>query len=782
MTELLSHYQPNLFLGKHVTEVKTATDFILSNHTDRVVNKRAKTQEIMDGLVRCHDLGKGSRAFQEYITNPAHYTGSKQSKAHAGLSAALGLLWAKAQGWKSLEALALAQVVSGHHGGFQPLDYLRDIRLQPDDDGLLAEQWESLDFRQLRKATELNLSGVAGDFSDGGRWLFRRSRVKDALDELEVFDAVCFRVWTQFLFSVLLEADKAFLALREEDSKHYLTWSRAGLEPVIVDRFLSVLPDSPVNKLRQQARSQVLSNMDEQPACCMITLPTGIGKTLIAASWAMITRQRMAERNKGIPPKIIIVLPYLSIIDQTEHVYRQLLGHGMQSTPSTELLMASHSLSERTYELEGDSPGQRHTEFFLDTWRSEIVITTFDQLLLAIFSAKTRHLMRFHQLMDAIIILDEVQALPCQLWDPVDKVLRALTVEGMSKILIMSATQPAMLQGASELVGNEDDVNTIFRHFKRYRLILHHRDSLTLDVFLTELKSRLEDWTEKGLRVLITLNTRASARTVRDALSKHLEDMELPVYLISADVTPLDRLIKIDEIKKDRPCIVVSTQTVEAGVDIDMDLVIRDFGPLDSIIQIAGRCNRNNRQGIYGGQVKVVALKSSKGRNYADMVYDPILLSVTHEVLDGFDEIGEEDVLGLSHRYFLLLSERRNTGESITKAFARWNEMPDIHCLLRGEARKQVSFLVRCDSESDLWIDRLKETLEIEDRWERRSALRRLAGPLQKRTVTVYARPNLYPEHYAKSIGPFWVLNDGYYSSERGLDLKLDEEDPVCIF
>jgi CRISPR-associated endonuclease/helicase Cas3 len=782
MTELLSHYKPDLFLSEHVNEVKWATDFILSNHTDIVVNKRSETQEIMDALVRCHDLGKGSRAFQKYISNPAHYTGPRESKAHAGLSAAMGLLWAKAQGWKPIHALLLVQVVSGHHSGFQPLDYVKDVRLQPDDDGLLEEQWQTLDFGQMSRATGLNFSGIAGDFSDGGRWLFRRCRVRDQLDELEVFDGICFRVWMQFLFSVLLEADKAFLALRQENSKHYLTWSHAKIEPAMVDRFLSVLPDSPVNKLRQQARTQVLNNMDENQVCCTITLPTGVGKTLIAASWAMITRRRMAKRNKGIPPKIIIVLPYLSIIDQTERIYRKLLGCSLENTSSTEVLMASHSLSERSYELEGDSPGQRHTEFFLDTWRSEIVITTFDQLLLAIFSQKTRHLMRFHQLMDAIIILDEVQALPCQLWDPIDNVLRGLTVEGESRILMMSATQPGMLCGAYELVGHKDDVNSIFRQFKRYRIVLRHKDPLALDAFVTELKSRLEDWTEQGLRILVTLNTRASARTVWDALSNHLEDMDIPVYLISADVTPVDRLIKIGKVKKGQPCIVVSTQTVEAGVDMDMDLVIRDFGPLDSIIQIAGRCNRNNRNGIYGGRVEVVSLKSCKGRDYSDMIYDPILLSVTHEVLDGHNEIGEEDVIDLSRKYFALLSERRNTGENLTKAFARWNEMPDIHSLLRGEARKQVSFLVRCDSKSDLWINKLKETLEIEDRWDRRSALRRLAGPLQKRTVTVYARPNLYPDHYARSIGPFWVLNDGYYSSQRGLDLKLDEEDTVCIF
>jgi len=255
-------------------------------------------------------------------------------------------------------------------------------------------------------------------------------------------------------------------------------------------------------------------------------------------------------------------------------------------------------------------------------------------------------------------------------------------------------------------------------------------------------------------------------------------------HLLSADLTPFDRLQKIAAIKSGHSCLVVSTQTVEAGVDIDMDVVIRDFAPLDSIIQIAGRCNRNNRKGDHGGLVEVVALQSSRGKSYMDMIYDPVLLNVSKEVFAGHEEIGEEDVLSLSRRYFSLLKMRRNIGKEITRAFARWEEFPDIRSLFRGDATKQVSFIVKSGSDPrvDRWINNLREALTIEDKWERRSALRRLAGKLQKRTVTVYARADLFPEDYAEPVGPFWLLQDGYYSSDRGIDLKLDEENPACIF
>ena len=783
MSSLVSHYQPSLTLAEHIESVKRAADFLLSNHSRKTVTKRPETRNILDAITRCHDFGKGSPAFQEYIRDPESYRGSSLAKSHAALSAALSILWARKERWKPLSILVLAEVIAGHHTGFHPLEYLKNVCLQPDDDGLLEEQWDGLDYGRLSQATSLDLSQISAGFEDGGRWLFRRCNVEKELQGLPLKEGIRFRLWTQFVFSILLEADKALLAFRDQ-KRLYLSGTRPAMDPALVDRFITTLPATPLDSLRQQARNRVLGNLDEQHRYFTITLPTGVGKTLTAANWVFTLRQRLVATNNDIPAKIIVVLPYLSIVDQTEQIYRQLLGMEDQRGAATEFLMASHSLSERSYELEGESLRQNYSDFFLDTWRSELVITTFDQLLLALFSSKTRYLMRFHQLLDSIIIMDEIQAIPCRLWDPVDQVLRALAAEGEARILMMSATQPAILQNTKELVGDNEEVAAIFGRFKRYRIVLRHRQPLKLPSFINELRDRVPEWAAKAQRVLITLNTRASCRAVYDELCEALEETGISIYLLSADLTPFDRLQKIAKIKSGYPCIVVSTQTVEAGVDIDMDVVIRDFAPLDSIIQIAGRCNRNNRKGDHGGLVEVVSLQSSKGKSYMDMIYDPVLLNVSEEVFEGYEEIGEEEVLSLSRRYFSLLKMRRNIGKEITKAFARWEEFPDIRSLFRGDATKQISFITRSDSDPqvDHWINKLREALATEDKWERRSTLRRLAGRLQKRTVTVYARSDLFPEDYAEPVGPFWLLKDGYYSSDRGIDLKLDEENPVCIF
>lgn len=772
---LLSHYQPTLQLRQHLAQVRAVADFLLAGHSARTRERRPETASLLNAVVRGHDLGKGSPAFQRYIRNPSKYRGDAHAKEHSALSAALATLWARTQGWEPLPVLAMAQIIAGHHAGFATLDYLEN-RLRLDEDDLLLDQWAGLERSALEQTTGLALAGTNGEFEDARRWLFRRQRVEERLHALPLAEAVGFRLWTQFLFSVLLEADKAFLALREEKLRRYFQQPRPVLRAECVDERLAALPETPLNGLRNQLRERIAAGAHHQHPCCKLTLPTGTGKTLLAATWAL--RQRAAA--EGPPPRIIIALPFLSIIDQTEQEYRQLLGLDTASRAQSDRLLASHSLSQREYELEGESLGQSYTRFYLDTWRAEVIVTTFDQLLLALFSPQPRHQMRFHSLMDALIILDEVQTLPCRLWDVVDQALRGLTVESDSRVLLMSATQPALLTGARELAGNESDVAEIFAAFQRYRLVFRHRQSQSLDDFIADLLPRLLDWRQQDKRVLITLNTRASAKAVWETVVEQLP--EIPVWLISADVTPRDRMDKIKAIKTGQACIVVSTQTIEAGVDIDMDVVIRDFAPLDALIQIAGRCNRHNRQGTHGGRVEVVSLRNDRDREYAAMIYDPVLLDITRETLaEAPESVGEGAVLALSRRYFDLIKARKNTGADLTEAFARWGAMPDIHTLLRGGA-EQIAFLV-LEEDQDPLRDQLQAALAVFDRWERREALRALAGEVQQRTVSVYARRGFHPEDYAEPLGPFWILRPGYYRSESGLDLRLDEEDPAtCIF
>ncbi len=244
-----------------------------------------------------------------------------------------------------------------------------------------------------------------------------------------------------------------------------------------------------------------------------MTAPTGIGKTLLAATWALVKRETI-EKETGIPPKIIVVLPYLSIIDQTAKEYRSLLEISGQDIDGSWFL-TSHSLSDRKF-----APWmEEETEhFFIDTWRTELVITTYDQFLLSLIEPRARYQMRFHNLCDALIIMDEVQSLPCKLWQLLDAVLNGLSKEGNSQILLMSATLPPFVSETTPLLENYDEY---FRSFSRYELHLHIGEKLDVQIFCEDLAARLGEWLSKKERVLITLNTRKCARTVFDYLKDH---------------------------------------------------------------------------------------------------------------------------------------------------------------------------------------------------------------------------------------------------------------------
>lgn len=752
MMRLRSH--PHLYLSEHVDQVLAALEALAVRHSFSEERTFFPLQNMLGLSARLHDTGKGNAAFQEYIPVPEKYRGSPDLKTHTPLSLAITLGYAAKEGLEPLLTLALSLIVSGHHHGLDNRNKLNDRLYSDKIGGIIGRQIKGLDLTEIAKETGVELDGIelredalldAMDFTDTG-W--------DAVDALSIQEAIRYRLFVQLVFSFLLEADKAFLAV--SDPNLYLAFNEVTLEPDLVDMALSGRVPTPIDPLRQEARRDVISALKDHTGTriATVTLPTGLGKTAVAAHWALLQRDFLYRQN-GITPKIIIVLPFLSIIDQTEDFYRNMLniekGHG-------KMLLPCHSLSDRSYDsdIEGSS-----ADFFIDTWRSEIIVTTFDQFLMALMEPRARHQMRFHNLYDSVIIMDEVQTLPCKLWDPIDHLLRELTDMGNCRILAMSATLPGFLSCALELV---PDYIRYFKQFGRYRLVLKHAETISLKEFTNNVVQRLSEWQQEKRRVLITLNTRKSARTVRDALEAA---GATPLYFLSADVTPGDRLEMIAEIKQNNPCIVVSTQCVEAGVDIDLDLVIRDFAPLDSIIQVAGRCNRNARNDRC--DVELFSITNDKQRRFSDLIYDQIHLNETRRALEGLSEIPEEEVIEVCNRYFEGLAAKKDTGKAITKAYARWDEMPSVQEMLRGKDNQQYRFIV-IEQDPELKDD-IEEALAISERWERRRALRNLAGRIARISVSVYANGKFNEADIAQPIGSEWLLDEGLYENGRGLVL-----------
>lgn len=763
---------PHLFLSEHIEQINKALHGMWNWHSPKTITPPIK--DLLEKLVMFHDLGKGTSSFQEFIKDPLNYKGARDEKSHTPLSFLFTLTKAREEGWDELEAFILAVAAKGHHGrlptvpekklsGASCPEWDIDNFAGGERARLLKKQLSMVDYTGLNVETGIDFLNFYhnGSFGDPTRFFvelkkFLVNQIIVKVLSLPEEAAVDFRMKAQLVFSVFLEADKAFLAV--SDPAVYLKRESRHWQARWIDQKIGTRPRTSTNRLRQEARLEVIKTIEQNRTerIHSLTAPTGSGKTLLAATWALKLREIIAT-SSDTPPKIIVVLPFLSVIDQTVKEYEKLLQIGGYKADGAWLL-TSHSLSDRNYAEwleEGEKP------FYVDTWRSEMVVTTYDQFLMSLMDPAAKYQMRFHNLCDSLIIMDEVQSLPCKLWQPLDKIFNSLSGTCNSRILLMSATLPPFVKDALPLLPAYE---SYFARFKRYRLLLRLHDIMDIDRFCEELDRRLSDWMDK--RVLITLNTRKCARKVRDTLADALVvDSKLPIYFISADVTPRDRLEIINKIKEGKPCIVVSTQCIEAGVDIDVDLVIRDFAPLDSLVQIAGRCNREGRKERC--PVEIVDLVDEDEQRYSEMIYDPIHLQVTRELIKGITEVLEEEVLELSNRYFSELFAKKDTGGIHLQRFARWQEDVSVQELLRGKEKRQHTFLViRQDSS-------LKEDMAVAnnvgDRWERREAWRKLAGRIAMVSVSIYARQFFQPQQIANEYLGHWLLREGYYSSDRGL-------------
>lgn len=785
---LYSH--PEKPLKQHLEEVELAAMAILGRHPRQpFASLGIDALQTMRQLAGWHDIAKATAFFQQYICDTegwqkkvARNAASNEQKTHTPLGALLAAdYFGTQQPWYL--SLLMTMAIRGHHSRLPTIAALcNGLDSQRE---LLAEQSRNLskDVSSAHPSLADSLTRLTNDGFDAvyGKAMRLVERDWPEQHEQERLDQlVRIRLSVQFCFSCLLEADKALL-IHPTIEDYFGVPTRSYPATLVEDQLPPGDSTSIINKQRRSAYQVVISDAnadgdDYRPR--VLTLPTGLGKTRCAAGWAMHWRARI-ERETGVRPKIIVVLPFLSVIEQTAKVYRELLG--LQYHSNDGHLQTSHSLSLRdhmdveTESLEGSAKevalGQ--TEFMLDTWRAEIVLTTFDQFLLALMDAKSRHQQRFHNLCDALIVIDEVQAFPVRLWHPVGTLLTELAAAGRSRLLLMTATQPGIVPPPSRL----DLIDQPRRYAQpRYQMEI----DLSEQPLLQWLNSIADEIISKPevKKWLLVFNTRRCAQDVYRSLKDTASDLPHELMLLSSDIVPRDRLARIDHIKGSEACIAVTTQCVEAGVDIDMDMVVRDFAPLDSLVQVAGRCNRNGTRPRQ--TVRVVRLLNELPdgtihKAFGDYIYDKIALSSSAELLRSTPVVNEEDVTDLVERYFAELARKKDSGSKLTNDWARFaHDEINIQRELRGDNNRQVSLVVEKLDPS--LRDEIVSAYDEKDRWKRRRRLRDLGARIAQVTVTAWLNKSFRPEDIAEpfpnaDFPSFWFLHDQYYDDEVGLSL-----------
>lgn len=390
-------------------------------------------------------------------------------------------------------------------------------------------------------------------------------------------------VLQRMVFSALIDAD------RLDTERHFRNdqWKARRSDGMPIHKIEASLRDQMRQRIANTERSSVNSVRREVYEACMeaarckpgifrLTVPTGGGKTLSSLSFAL---SHAAQHGMK---RVIVAIPYTSIIDQTADVYRSDLGSAV--------VLEHHS----AFDDIDDVKATVRQRLAAENWDMPLIVTTTVQLFESLFSNRPSKCRKLHRIARSVIVIDEVQTLPIELLEPTLDMLRTL-VEGYGvSVVLCTATQPS-LEGSSNYLHGlpsgmvQEIVPQYPSHFEKLKRVRYEYEPMALQ------------WTDVAVRMRSAHQILTIVNTKRDAVAllEHLRGVG-HVYHLSTRLCPSHRRQVIRDIRhrldSELPCRVVSTQVIEAGVDVDFPIVMRALGPLDRIAQAGGRCNREGRR------------------------------------------------------------------------------------------------------------------------------------------------------------------------------------------
>lgn len=506
-----------------------------------------------------HDLGKYSQEFQDYLkaAHKAERHGAAKPVGkvdHSSAGAVLGRQLYLEDGDELLPKNGLgseiAWAVAAHHTGLADWVSLQK-RLQ--------EKW---DLPAITQACERALSELAEHF-------------KGASPQMAQLEPFAREFFIRMLLSALVDADRL-------DTERFWSPKRFSQRQLPKDSLEALLSrveaaqetirkaDTVVNKARWEIYQSALNAAQLGPGFFRLTVPTGGGKTRTSLVFALKHAVKHKQR------RVVYAIPFTSIIDQTADVFVELLG--------AENVLEHHSAFEAD-----DSEEENRTILASENWDMPVVVTTNVQLFESLFANKPSKLRKIHNLAGSVIVLDEVQTLPANLLQPTLDALKELVKHYGATVVLCTATQPALdaALGSASL----ENVREIVPEPKRYFSLLKRVD-YSIDLEPKSWQTLAEELRQHP-QVLCIVNTKKQAQELFAALGDP-EAIHLSTYLYPAHRREVLARVR-ERLKQHQPCHVISTSLVEAGVDLDFPVVYRALGPLDSIVQAAGRCNREGR-------------------------------------------------------------------------------------------------------------------------------------------------------------------------------------------
>ena len=611
---------------------------------------------------------------------------------------------------------------------------------------------------------------------------------------------------TNYLFSLLIEADK----LDASDTPIYY---RKPISANAVDIFIGQIDESKLgkiktlknqNELRNYVRLNVVNQLENKEILKQkiftLTAPTGIGKTLTSLDFALRLKEIIRKEEKR-EAQIIYALPFINIIEQGLDVYKKVL-------PNEVNILAHYQYADVFGEQDkhyNDEEEYNQKLMTLDTWQSDIVITSFVQFFETLIGNRNKLLKKFNHYAGSIIILDEVQTIRLELMPLIGAALYYLAKFLGSRIILMTATKPKIFELAFEEILKDErvtekhkiskellnDHNEVFKKFSRTRIIPLLENPLNNEDDFIEIFN--EKW-NKNKSCLVVCNTVKRSISVYNKIKDSKTDY--PIYYLSTNIVPSERLYIIGRIKLDlkygKNPVLVSTQVVEAGVDLDFDIGFRDLGPIDSIVQVAGRINRENDIERKESPLYVIEFVNEKGCSDCSRVYDPITYSQSKKAIESYEYINESDYLKLVDDYFKIISDpERNSYRPSRKIFESMKtlkydgeneEYPVSSFKIIKEQNNVVSVFIEIDEKAtkvkNAFLRLLKKEITRKDFeiYKKDFHQRIITVPkfyIEKRQLSDTLTENIY---YVRK-----ELLDDYYDKDTGFIRFDDDETTVML-
>ena len=398
----------------------------------------------------------------------------------------------------------------------------------------------------------------------------------------------CAAFLIRMLFSALVDAD--YLDTEDYFARLQGAPKRRGQHPTLaelrrrldayLDKLAAGVEPSPVNDMRKEVLAHVRGKASEPPGLFTLTVPTGGGKTLTSLAFALDH-----ARRHGLA-RVIYVIPYMSIIEQTAAVFRTALR--VDDAEAPDFVIEHHSTFDE--DRIGRREAREKLQLAMENWDAPIIVTTAVQFFESLFSNRPSRCRKLHNLANSVAILDEAQTLPLQYLRPCVAALDELARNWRTSVVLCTATQPALAQSDGFVGGFENvrelapEPECLYRTLKRTRV--RHEGQLD-DAALAE---RMHESPQS----LCIVNTRRHARELYERMADGEGSFHLTTLMCARH-----RREKLDvvyeRLRNGAPVRLVATSLVEAGVDLDFEVVWRAEAGLESIIQAAGRCNREGR-------------------------------------------------------------------------------------------------------------------------------------------------------------------------------------------